>query len=396
VNNLPPYRRAVFELILARVRESRRHIQVLAGPRQVGKSTLALQVAQEAGLAWRYASADEPLLRERTWIAAEWESARALAAREGAALLILDEAQKVPGWSEAVKRLWDEDTRANAKVRVLVLGSAMLLVQRGLTESLAGRFEVVRVGHWSYREMADAFGWSLEQFLRFGGYPGAASLIGDPDRWASYIRDSLIETTISRDVLLLTRVDKPALLRQLFRLACDYSGQIVTYRKLMGELQDAGNATTIAHYLELLSGAGLVAGLPKFSGSRLVRRASSPKLIVLNNGLITATIGLPGPAADDRDLRGRLVETAVGAHLMSNAPRIAVSYWREGDSEVDFVVQVGRSLFAIEVKSGRGVSSAMGLSKFATEHAKVRPLVVGGDGISIEDFLQSDPSRWLQ
>jgi predicted AAA+ superfamily ATPase len=347
-------------------------------------------------LPWRYASADEPLLRDRTWIAAEWESARSLAGRHGPALLILDEVQKVTGWSEAVKRLWDEDTRANVQVRVLVLGSAMLLVQRGLTESLAGRFEIIRVGHWSYREMAEAFGWSLEQFLRFGGYPGAASFIEDPERWATYIRDSLIETTISRDVLLLTRVDKPALLRQLFRLACDYSGQIVTYRKLMGELQDAGNATTIAHYLELLSGAGLVAGLSKFSGSRVVLRASSPKLIVLNNALITATSGQTPGRADESDLRGRLVETAVGAHLLSKEPRIGVFYWREGDSEVDFVVQAGRSLFAIEVKSGRGVSTFSGLSNFARKYPKVRPLFIGGDGVAIEEFLRDDPSRWLQ
>lgn len=395
MNNLPAYRRPIFETILARVRERRRHIQVLAGPRQVGKSTLALQVAQEAGLAWRYASADEPLLRDRTWIAAEWESARALAAREGAALLILDEVQKVTNWSEAVKRLWDEDTRAGSEVRVLVLGSAALLVQRGLTESLAGRFEIVRVGHWSFREMAEAFGWSLEQFLRFGGYPGAVPYIEDPERWATFIRDSLIETTISRDVLLLTRVDKPALLRQLFRLACDYSGQIVTYRKLMGELQDAGNATTIAHYLQLLSGAGLVAGLPKYSGSRVVRRASSPKLIVLNTGLISATTGLAGPARDDSDFRGRLVETAVGAHLVSKEPRISVFYWREGDAEVDFVVQAGRSLFAVEVKSGRAGAS-VGLSKFAKQYPKARPLLVGADGIPIEEFLREDPARWLQ
>jgi len=379
MNRSPSYRRPVFGRILERVREERRFIQVLAGPRQSGKSTLARQVAEAARIPSRFASADDPLLRDRAWIQAEWDGGRALARQHPNALLVLDEVQKVTGWSESVKRLWDEDSAQGLALRVLLLGSAPLLVQRGLTESLAGRFEIIRIGHWSLREMRDAFGWSLEQYLYFGGYPGAAPLVGDHERWLSYIRDALIETTISRDVLLLTRVDKPALLRQLFRLACDYSGQIVTYRKLMGELQDAGNATTLVHYLELLAGAGLVAGLPRFSGSRIRQRTSSPKLIVLNNALITATTGATQEEAQsDRAVRGRLAETAVGAHLLSSSD-LHVHYWREGDREVDFVVRAGRSLFAIEVKSGAADRSMLGISEFAKKHRNVL----------------NEPNRWL-
>jgi hypothetical protein len=245
--------------------------------------------------------------------------------------------------------------------------------------------------------MRDAFGWSLEQYLYYGGYPGAAPLIADHERWASYIKDSLIETTISRDVLLLTRVDKPALLRQLFRLACDYSGQIVTLTKLMGQLQDAGNVTTLAHYLDLLGGAGMVAGLSKYSGSQVRRRGSSPKLVVLNNALVTATTGItPADAKTEPETRGRLVETVVGAHLLSGAESgLEVFYWREGDVEVDYVVRSGRSLFAIEVKSGRVSSSTPGLSQFAKEYRNVRPLLVGEGGIELEEFLLNEPNRWL-
>jgi hypothetical protein len=397
LNKLGTYRRPVFNRILARIRERRRFMQVLAGPRQVGKSTLARQVIEASGLASRVASADEPTLRDRTWLAGEWELARALARENRVGLLVLDEIQKVSGWSEAVKRLWDEDTAKRVALRVMLLGSAPLLIQRGLTESLGGRFELIRIGHWSLREMRDAFGWSLEQYLYYGGYPGAAPLIADHERWASYIKDSLIETTISRDVLLLTRVDKPALLRQLFRLACDYSGQIVTLTKLMGQLQDAGNVTTLAHYLDLLGGAGMVAGLSKYSGSQVRRRGSSPKLVVLNNALVTATTGItPADAKTEPETRGRLVETVVGAHLLSGAESgLEVFYWREGDVEVDYVVRSGRSLFAIEVKSGRVSSSTPGLSQFAKEYRNVRPLLVGEGGIELEEFLLNEPNRWL-
>jgi len=383
---------------LARVQEPRRFIQVLAGPRQVGKTTLARQVVDAAGLAGHLASADDPTLRDRSWIEAQWEIGRDRAREQGRALLVLDEVQKVPGWSETVKRFWDEDSVARLDLRVMLLGSAPLLVARGLSESLAGRFELIRVGHWTLTEMRDAFGFTLEQFLFFGGYPGAAPLIEDGERWTRYILDSLVETTLSRDVLLMTRVDKPALLRQLFRLACEYSGQVVAYQKLVGQLQDAGNTTTLAHYLELLGGGGLVVGLAKYSGSRVRQRGSSPKLVALNNALVTATAGLTYPdALRDLGVRGRLIETAVGAHLLAvDDPRFKVYYWRDRNREVDYVLRAGRALVAIEVKSGQRKTTLPGLADFAKHHRGARPLVVGAQGIDIEEFLGSDPARWLR
>ncbi len=394
------YRRPVYAQVLARAREPRRFMQVLAGPRQAGKTTLARQVIEAAGLPAHFASADDPALRDRSWLEAQWEIGRAQARQAGrrGALLVLDEVQKVTGWSETVKRLWDEDAAVRVPLRVMLLGSAPLLVQRGLAESLAGRFEIVRVGHWTLAEMRDAFGWTLDQYLYFGGYPGSAQLIDDEERWARYILDSLVETTLSRDVLLLTRVDKPALLRQLFRLACDYSAQVVSYQKLVGQLQDAGNTTTLAHYLELLGGAGLVRGLQKYAGSRARQRGSSPKLLALNNALVTATRGVRvSEARRDPDLRGRLVETTVGAHLAAIAdPTVELTYWRERNREVDYVVRAGRSLVAIEVTSGRRKDVLPGLDAFAKEFGRARKLLIGGQGIPLEEFLLSDPMRWLK
>src|SRR5205807_8790309 len=245
---------------------------------------------------------------------------------------------------------------ARSALKVVLLGSAPLLVQRGLTESLAGRFEVLHLPHWSFAEMRAAFGFSLEEYVYFGGYPGAASLVHEPDRWRRYILDALIETTIARDVLLLTRVDKPALLRRLFELGCRYSGQVLSYTKMLGQLHEAGNTTTLAHYLELLGGAGLLTGLAKYSGRAVRQRGSSPKLQVLNTALMSAQSGLSlDEARADREFWGRLVESAVGAHLANSAAvgECELFYWREGSREVDFVVRVGRTLTAIEVKSGR-------------------------------------------
>jgi len=273
----PSYTRPSARLLAARLAEPRRFIQAVTGPRQVGKTTLVQQVLMACDIAFRYASADEPTLRGREWIEEQWDAARVLQEREtmGGIILALDEIQKVAGWSETVKRLWDEDTARGRTLKVVLLGSAPLLIQRGLTESLAGRFEVLYLPHWTFSEMRSAFGWDLDRYLFYGGYPGAAPLIAEPERWSRYIIDSLIETTISRDVLLLTRVHKPALLRRLFELGCSYSGQVLSYTKMLGRLQDAGNTTTLAHYLELLAGAGMVRGLPKFSGSTVRRRGWS-------------------------------------------------------------------------------------------------------------------------
>ena len=396
------YKRSIFHVLLKRVREPRRFIQVLAGPRQVGKTILARQVIDEVAIPSHYASADEPTLRDRNWIEEQWDLARLKITsdkRTKEALLVLDEVQKVTAWSEVVKRLWDEDTAARRHLKVVLLGSSPLLIQNGLTESLAGRFEIIPATHWSYAEIRDAFGWSHDQFIYFGGYPGAAELIEDEERWRRYIIDSLIETTISRDIILLTRVDKPALLRRLFQLACDYSGQVISYQKMLGQLQDAGNTTTLAHYLELLSGAGMVVGLPKYSGGRARQRGSSPKLQVMNTALMTAPSSIPFEQAQkDRDFWGRLVESAVGAHLVNalRGTNAEVFYWRERNREVDFVVKSGRVTVAFEVKSRSTKQVFPGMDALGKEFKVSRKLLVGGGGIPVEEFLSKPVVEWLR
>ena len=374
-------------------------MQVVAGPRQVGKSTLVQQVADESGLPVRYVSADEPTLRGADWISQQWEAARLEVSGKAGAVLVLDEIQKIPVWSETVKRLWDEDTRKKRPLKVVLLGSAPLLIAQGLTESLAGRFETLRLPHWSFAEMREAFAWKIDQYLSFGGYPGAAPLIGDPVRWSRYIADSLIETSIARDVLLLTRVDKPALLRRLFELACRYSGQILSYTKMLGQMQDAGNTTTLAHYLDLLAGAGMVCGLQKYAGDAARSRGSSPKLQVFNTALMTVTSGMtPEETQSDREFRGRLVESAIGAHLANAAAvgQCELFYWRDRGQEVDFVVRSGSRLTAIEVKSGRAPQAHPGTEAFAAAFKVRRKLLVGDDGIRAEDFLSRPVADWLK
>jgi predicted AAA+ superfamily ATPase len=312
----------------------------------------------------------------------------------GVKVLVLDEIHKIPGWSETVKRLWDEDTAAGREMLVLLLGSAPLSIERGLSESLAGRFELIRMPHWGYAEMRSAFGLDFEQFLYYGSYPGAANLIGDELRWRAYIVDSLIETTISRDVLLLESVRKPALLRRLFSLGCEYSGQILSYQKMLGQLHDAGNTTTLAHYLDLLSRSGMLTGLQKYSGKAVRRRASSPKLQVLNTALMTAQLGLSlDEFRSDRQRWGRLVESAIGAHLWNatvGSPEM-VFYWREGGNEVDFVWVSGDEIVGIEVKSGTPGRANRGLQLFADRFGPVRTLSIGGDGLDLEEFLEAPP-----
>jgi hypothetical protein len=408
------FERDVLPTLARRLAEPRRFVQVLAGPRQVGKTTLSEQVTRILGFPNQFATADEPGIKGPGWLAAQWEIARELARASedrGGALLVLDEIQKIPGWSETVKRLWDEDSRAGVPLRVLVLGSFPLLVQAGLADSLAGRFEVIPVSHWSFSEMRKAFGWELDQYLFFGGYPGAAPLVHDRERWARYIRESLVETTVSRDILLMTRVDKPVLLRQLFSLACHHSGQVISYTKMLGQLPDAGNTTTLAHYLTLLGGAGMVTGLSKYSEADVRSRASSPKLIALNSALLTAGLGASLEVIRaDGETWGRIVETAVGAHLVNAAvgTDIEIFYWRDRNMEVDFVLRKGRSprgawpptgarrVCAIEVKSGRRREAMSGLEEFMRAYPHARPLLVGTGGLSLESFLSKHPGEWLQ
>ena len=393
-------------LVLSRrLREQRRFIQVLTGARQVGKTTLATQVLKQCRIPYVFFSADRPTLRESEWIQTQWEKARLKlkeGKRERGVILVLDEVQKIPKWSSMVKHLWDQDTRKNTNIKVVLLGSAPLLMSQGLTESLAGRFETLHLPHWSFSEMKKAFHWKRDQYLFYGAYPGAASLIKEPNRWASYIRHSLIETTISRDVLLLSSVNKPALLRQLFEMACLYSGQILSYNKMVGRLEGAGNTTTLAHYLKLLEGAGMITGLQKYSPAGVRRKNSIPKLMVLNTALMTASLEVSlKKALANATLWGRIVESAVGAHLLNTTLEKGgqVFYWREGNNEVDFVLQVKSGLTAIEVKSGYGKPAARlsGLKAFLSAYPSARPLIVGGeDGIEIETFLSQPATRWAK
>ena len=396
------FERPISSVLQQRIEEPRRFIQVLSGPRQVGKTTLVRQVLGSVLLPSHYASADEPTLQGRSWLGQQWEIARLRTKGEDGgrrdALLVLDEVQKIPNWSEQVKRLWDEDTASGVPLRVLLLGSAPLLIQHGLTESLAGRFESIRATHWLFSEMREAFGWDLETYIYYGGYPGAAPLIRDRERWARYILDSLVETTISRDILLMSRVDKPALLRRMFMLGCDYSGQILSFQKMLGQLHDAGNTTTLAHYLELLAGTGMIAGLSKFSGNRFRQRGSSPKLQVFNSALQSAHSTMPlERLLLERDRWGRLVESAAGAHLLNSiiGTGIELFYWRDGNREVDFVLKRGDTVVGIEVKSGRNRDTLPGTKAFMREFSGSRSLLIGGQGIPLNEFFENPVSRYL-
>jgi len=395
------YQRSHYSVLFGRLNEPRRFMQVLTGPRQTGKTTIARQVLADLDLPGHYATGDEPTLKGRSWIEQQWETGRFLARSENSvqdAVLVLDEVHKISGWSESIKRLWDEDTAAGTPLRVVLLGSSPLLMGQGLTESIAGRFEVIPVSHWSYEEMNAAFGWSLEQYVFYGGYPGSAHLLDDHQRWRSYLRESLIETSISRDVLMTTRIDKPALLRRLFELGCSHSGQVLSYQKMLGQLQDAGNTTTLAHYLRLLQEAGLLAGLDKYSPAKVRQRASSPKLLVLNTALLSALSHWTlEEARQERAAWGRWVESAVGASLYNGTigKGITLTYWASRNREVDFILSRGKQVVAMEVKSGRVRDSLPGIEAFSKQFPLARKLLVGSGGIPLDRFLATPPEQWL-
>jgi len=393
------FKRNIVSQLIKRIHEPRRFIQVVIGPRQVGKTTAVHQVLAEWSGLYHYATADLPGPPQPDWIGQQWEIARLYAKDGEPVVLVLDEVQKVSRWSEIVKRFWDEDSRFGTDIRVIILGSSALLVQAGLNESLAGRFELLHATHWSFKEIKTCFGWDVDKYIFFGGYPGAAPLIEDEYRWAQYIRDSLIETTLSKDILLLNRVEKPALLRQLFMLTSENSGQIISYQKLMGQLFDAGNTTTLAHYQRLLEGARLTWGLPKWHGQTIRRRASTPKWIVLNTALMTS---LPGIRffdwRKDSTRWGRLFEVAIGGHLINTSlgTGIEVFYWRDHNKEVDFVLKQADRLLAIEVKSGLFKGKHPGLFAFINKFPKVKQLLVGQEGIPVKEFLSHPASYWLE
>ena len=395
------FNRSHADELVNRLRETHRSIQIIRGARQVGKTSMVTRVVESSGMPCHFASADAPILQSTEWIEQQWETARLLESGSGpsGALLVLDEVQTVPRWEKTVKHLWDEDSRKRRKLKVVVLGSASLLRGRGLTESLAGRFELLHMSHWSFPEMQEAFGWTFDQYIFYGAYPGAAPLIKQPSRWKSYVHDSVIETTISREILMLYRVDKPALLRRVLELGCEYSGQVFSYTKMLGRLQHRGNTVTLAHYLDLLSKAGMLTCLQKYSGGAKRQKNSIPKLQVLNTALVTASSEMNlRKAKSDRQFWGRLVESAVGAHLVNAAAggSCEVFYWRDRNREVDFVVQAGNMLTAIEVRSGRTRDSLPGMEAFAKAFPSARKLLAGGNGIPVEEFLSKPVEHWVQ
>ncbi|MBQ6568101.1 MAG: ATP-binding protein [Treponema sp.] len=387
-----------------RASEGRRFMQVVAGARQVGKTTIINQFLDSYPHDFIYESADSVTGSSRAWLEQVWNSAR-LRIRAGSpeVLLVIDEVQKLPDWSELVKKLWDEDSRSKANIKVILSGSSRLLIEKGLTESLHGRFELIQVPHWSFPEMREAFGFSLEEYIYFGGYPGPAPLIQEEKRWKSYLRDSIIETSISRDILMLTTITKPALLRQLFELGAAYSSQVLPFNKMLGSLTDAGNTVTLSHYLELLDQARLLGGLQKYSGSTQRSRSSSPKLQVYNNALFAAMCGKSfSESKAAPDLWGRFVESCVGSHLVNSCMEsgLTLNYWRDGNDEVDFVISEGDRLCGIEVKSGRRLSNK-GMDVFKQRYPSAKVYVVssqaaeGSGCIRLEDFLTLSPEVLL-
>ena len=383
--------------LIKRMQEPRRFIQVIMGPRQVGKTTLVTQLAGKVNIPYQFISADAVAATNAIWLEQQWETARIKLVQEGAEefLLVIDEIQKIGNWREVVKLLWDADTRNKKNIKVILLGSSRLLLQQGLTESLAGRFESTYMGHWSFDEMHRAFGWDVNQYTWFGGYPGSAELISDEKRWKAYVQHSLIETSISKDILMLTRVDKPALMKRLFELGCTYSGQILSYTKIMGQLTDAGNTTTLSHYLNLLDTVGLMAGIEKYSKDIIRKRSSSPKFQVHNTALISAqSAELFDDVMTKPDDWGRIVESAIGAHLINFSYREGYSlhYWRERNDEVDFVIKRKGKLIGLEVKSG-ATQSATGINAFKKYANPDKVLLVGNSGIPWQDFLKINPSE---
>lgn len=391
------YKKPVISEIIQDLSSPHNLIRAIFGPRQVGKTTAAKQIIEDLNWPSVYESADSTTPHSVQWIVTHWVRARKLAQNQPA-ILILDEIHQVHGWSKEVKRLWDEDRFNSSSLRVLILGSSALLMQSGLEESLAGRFFSYRFTHWNYEEMKQCFGFSLEEWLYFGGYPGAAPLCDQEGKWKQYVNDSLVETALARDVFQLKSIRKPTLMRQLFGLASSYPARVVSYNKMLGQLQDAGNTVTLAEYLRLLEGAFLVQGLETYSGGIRRKRGSSPKLIVMNNALVNSSSNSTfSQTLQDPRSWGWLVENAVGAHLCNSLSKTiwSISYWRRGDYEVDFVLTSGEKIIAIEVKSGRE-RNYQGFAQFRKLYPKAKAIMVGPSGLPLSEFFSINPEESLQ
>lgn len=394
------FKRTQFNVLKSRLSEPRDKIQTISGPRQVGKSTIVKQVLEEIDAPYLSVSADNVPQTDSFWIGEMWATARAKMKAAGSSvfLLVIDEVHKLNNWSEAVKKEWDEDTRNDTNIKVVILGSSRLLLKDGLTESLAGRYELIRMPHWSYGEMREAFGMDLEQYFYFGGYPGGAKYINDERRWRRYIKDSIIAPAIERDILTTKTIYKPALMRQLFDLGCLYSGKELSLNKMLGQLQDAGNVTTLANYLNTLGEGRLLCGLQKYARDEARKYNSVPKLMVYNTALLTAQTNITFQKAfTTPNLWGRWVESAIGTYLLSQADEydFKLYYWRENDDEVDYIVESGNQLAAIEVKSGRCGRNS-GLKSFTDKFHPQQSIVVGTGGIPVEEFLTWDLGNLLE
>jgi uncharacterized protein len=388
------YKRAEYHIIKERLEEQRRFIQVVMGPRQVGKSTVVKQVLKDLSLPYQLFSADNVPVSNSAWVSNCWAAVRGLLESKGAngIVLVIDEIQKIANWSEVVKKEWDNDTFNDRNIKVLLLGSSRVLLEKGLSESLAGRFEEIRMSHWNYQEMKECFNFTLNQYLFYGGYPGGASLIQDDERWQQYIQSAIVEATINKDVLMNTPISKPALLRQTFELGASYSGSLLSLNKMMGSLQDAGNTSTLAGYINLLDESGLLCGLHKYSIDTARQKASIPKLQVYNNALMRVYSPLTyEQALFDRKVWGHIFESGIGAYIVNQAflHRFEVFYWRERDNEVDFILRKKGSVVAIEVKSN-AEKNTRGMDRFKEMFNPKIAFIVGDGGMSAEDFLSMD------
>lgn len=388
------YKRAEYQIIKSRLEANRKFLQVVMGARQIGKSTVVKQVLNDLTIPFQFYSADNVPATNTAWISNCWAATRSLKESNGwySIVLVIDEIQKISNWSEAVKKEWDDDTFHDRNIKVLLLGSSRVLLKKGLSESLAGRFEEIRMSHWNYKEMNDCFGFNLNQYIFYGGYPGAASLINDSDRYEQYIQSAIIDATINKDILMDTPINKPALLKQTFELGAAYSGNLLSLTKLLGSLQDAGNTSTLAGYINRLNESGLLCGLQKYSIDMSRRKASIPKFQVYNNALKLVYNPLTfEQAIIDRKAWGHIFESSIGAYLVSQAfiHRFDVFYWRERNDEVDFVLRKKNSLVAIEVKSN-AEKRTDGLDKFNQMFKPTSSFIIGDGGISAEDFFSMD------
>ena len=393
------FKRAQFTELKARLSEPRSKIQVVSGPRQVGKSTMVKQVLQETDIPYMFVSADNIDYAHTAWIRETWATARARmkVTQAGEYLLVIDEVHKIDNWSEAVKKEWDEDSFNDLNMKVVILGSSRLLLKDGLTESLAGRYELIRMPHWSFAEMHEAFNLDVDQYIYFGGYPGGAMYIKDERRWRKYIKDSIVAPAIEKDVLRTKVIYKPALMKQLFELGCAYSSEELSLNKMLGQLQDAGNVTTLASYLTTLDESRLLCGLNKYASDNARKYNSVPKLMVYNTALFSVQSGMTfNKAYTTPKLWGRWVESAVGAYLLNQADEYdyKLYYWREREDEVDFIIEYDKRCIAIEVKSGRRTGNE-GLSVFRDKFHPIQSFVVGSGGIPLGEFLSWNIGRLL-